>query len=92
MRLTYLLVVFIFLQIHLHSLSCQKTCMKIKAFKKIQFFKPDFIHTCNDLNGYFFSYLCNVYTIPKLKRMNKTSFLRILLILSGDTSLNPGLV
>ena len=64
--------------------------MKIKVQVQIQFFKLDFIHTCDDLNGYFFNYLCNFYTIPKLKRISKTSFLRLLLILSGDISLNPG--
>ena len=66
---TYLLIVFIFLQIHLHLPSCQKTYMKIKALNKIQFFTPDFIHTCDYLNSYHFNYLCKFYTIPKLKRM-----------------------
>ena len=46
-------------------------------------------HTCDDLNGYHFNYLCNSYTIPKFKRMNSKSFLRILFILSRDISLNP---
>ena len=63
--------------------------MKIKAFNKIQFFTLDVIHTCDDLNGYCFNYLCKFYTIPKLKRINNKSFLRILLILFGDLSLNP---
>ena len=31
--------------------------MKIKAFKSIQFFTVDRIHTCDDLNGYHFNYL-----------------------------------
>ena len=88
MRLTYLLIVFIFLQIHLDLPSRQKTYLKIKDFNKIQFFTLEFIHTCDDLIR--FNYLCKFHTIPKLKRMNNKSFLCILLILSGDISLNPG--
>ena len=87
MRLTYLLIVFIFLQIHLISF-LQKTYLKIKVFNKLQFFTLEFIHTCDDLISFCFNCLWN--TIPKLKRQNNKSFLRILLILSGDISLNPG--
>ena len=90
MRLTYLLIVFIFLQIHLDSPSRQKTYLKIKFFNKIQFFTLEFIYTCDDLTSFCFNYLCKSHTIPKLKRMNNKCFLRILLILSGDISLNPG--
>ena len=90
MRLTYLLIVFIFRQIHLDSPSRQKTYLKIKVFNKIQFFTLEFIDTCDDLISFRFNYLCKFHTIPKLKRMNNKSFLRILLILSGDISLNPG--
>ena len=88
MRLTYLLIDFIFLQIHLDLPSRQKTCLKIKVFNKIQFFTLEFTHTCDDLISFCFNYLCRFHTIPKLKRMNNKSFLRILLILSGDISLN----
>ena len=63
--------------------------MKIKAFKNIQIFTLDFIHTCNGLNDYRFNYLCKFYTILKLKRINNKSFLCILPTLSGDISLNP---
>ena len=90
MRLTYLLIVFIFLQIHLDSPSRQKTYLKIKVFNKIQFFTLEFIHTCDDLISFRFNYLCKFHTVPKVKRMNNKSFLCILLILSADISLNPG--
>ena len=90
MRLTYLLIVFIFLQIHLDLPSRQKTYLKIKVFNKIQFFTLEFIHACDDLISFHFNYFCKFHTIPKLKQMNNKSFLRILLILSGDISLNPG--
>ena len=88
MRLIYLLIVLIFLQIHLHSPSCQKTYMNIKAFKKIEFFTIDYIQAYVDLNDYRFNYVGQFYTILKLKQMNNKSFLQILL--SGDISLNPG--
>ena len=92
MRLTYLLIVFIFLQIDLDLPFHQKTYLKIKVFNKIQFFTLEFIHTCDDLISFCFNYLYIFYTISKLKRMNSKSFLGILLILSGDVSLNPGSV
>ena len=38
MRLTYLSIVFIFLQIHLDSASLQKTYLKINVFNKFQLF------------------------------------------------------
>ena len=90
MRLPYLLIDFILLQIHLDLPSRQKTYLKIKVFNKIQFFTVEFIHTCDDLISFCFNYLCKFHLIPKLKRINNKSFLRILLLLSGDISLNPG--
>ena len=88
MRLIYLLIVLIFLQIHLHLPSGQKTYMNIKAFKEIEFFTIDYIQAYVDLNDYRFNYVGQFYTILKLKQMNNKSFLQILL--SGDISLNPG--
>ena len=90
MRLSYLLVVFIFLQIHLVLPSRQKAYLKVNIFNKIQFFTVEFIHTCDDLLSSRFDYLCKSHIIPKLKRINNKSFLRIMLLLSGDISLNPG--
>ena len=66
-RLSYLLIVFIFLQIHLDLPALQKTYFKIKAFNNIHFFTLQFIHTCDDLISYRFSYLCKFYIISKLK-------------------------
>ena len=90
MRLSYLLIVFIFLQIHLDLPSRQKTYLKIKVFNKIQFFNTRVHYTCDDLSSFRFNYLCKFHLIPKLKRINNKYFLRILLLLSGDISLNPG--
>ena len=90
MRLPYLLIVLIFLQIHLDLPSRQKAYFKIKVFNKIHFFTLEFIHTCDDLISFRFNYLRKFHLIPKLKRINNKSFLRILHLLSGDISLNPG--
>ena len=89
MRLSYLLIVFIFLQIHLDLPSRQKAYLKIKYLNKIQFFTVEFIHTCDDLFSFRFNYLCKFHLIPKLKRISNKSFLHILLLLSGDI-LNQG--
>ena len=64
--------------------------MKIKDFNKIKFFTLEFIHTCDDLIRFCLNYLRKFHTISNLKRMNNKSFLRIVLILSVDISLNPG--
>ena len=90
MRLSYVLIVFIFLQIHLDLPSHQKEYLKIKIYNKIQVFTVEFIHTCDDPFSSRFNNLCKFHLIPKLKRINNKSFLRILLLLSGDISLNPG--
>ena len=86
MRLTYLF----FFQIHLDSPSRQKSYLIKKVFKKIQFFTVEFIRTCGDLVSFHFNYLCKFHTLPKLKWRNNKSFLSVLLILSGDISLNSG--
>ena len=90
MRMSCFIIVFIFLQIHLDLPSHQKTYLKIKVLSKIQFFIVEFIHMCYDRISFRFNYLCKFHLIPKLKRINNKSFLRILLLLSGDISLNPG--
>ena len=89
MYFSYLILVFIFVQLHLDLAFCQNTYLKIKVFNKIPF-TVEFFHTCDDLISYRFNYLCKFQTIPKLKRMNNKSFFHILLILSGDIYLNAG--
>ena len=66
--------------------------IKLIACNQIQFFTLDFIYTCDELVYFHSSLLCKFYTISKFKRINNKSFHRILFILSGDISLNPGLV
>ena len=67
MRLSYLLIAFIFLQMHLDLPSRQKTYLKIKVFNKIQFFTLEYIYTCDDLISFRFNYLCKFHLIRKLK-------------------------
>ena len=64
----------------------------VKKILQNKSFTLEFIPTCDDLISFRFNYLCTFHTIPKLKRMNNKSFLRILLILSGvfQIFLNPG--
>ena len=73
-----------------YCLLAQKAYLKINIFRKIQFFAVEFIHTCDDIFSSRFNYLCKFHLIAKLKRINNKLFLRILLLLSGDISLNPG--
>lgn len=68
----------------------EKTYMKVKGYNKIQLFAQEFIHIFDDIISYCFYYLCKFYTISKLKRMNDTFFLCILLIISAKVTLNPG--
>ena len=49
-----------------------------------------YIYICDELVSFHFSHLWRFYTISKFKRINKKYFHRILLVISGDISLNPG--
>ena len=60
--------------------------MKLKAFNQTQCFTLDFIYMCYKVFSFHFRILCKFYTTWKFKR----SFHCILLIVSGDISLNPG--
>ena len=43
-----------------------------------------------DIVNIRFNYKFKIFTISNIKRLNSKSFYRILLLLSGDISLNPG--
>ena len=79
-----------FFKYTLICLLVKKHTWKQNFLIKFNFFTVDFVHTCDDLISFHFNYLCKFHLIPKLKRINSKSFLRILLLLSGDISLNPG--
>ena len=90
MRLTYFLIAIVCLYSLTGSSSLQCTFIKLKACNQIQFFTLDFICIYGELVSSHFSLLCKFYAISKFKRINNKSFHRILLILAGDISLNPG--
>ena len=89
-RRTYFLIAFICF----YSLTglCFPRCIFIefKACNQIDFFTLDFTYICDELVGSHSSLLCKFYTISKFKGINNKSFHRILFILSGMSSLNPG--
>ena len=54
-----------------------------------EIFTPEYLNTTTKLDETFLSSQFTVLTISKLKQRNK-SFYRLLIILSGDISLDPG--
>ena len=62
----------------------------VKLCHQIEVFTPEYLSANNKLHGAFLSSQFTVVTIAKLKQINKKSFYRLLTILSGDISLNPG--
>ena len=89
-RLKYLLMVFVFIQSYLSSPSLGRMCTKVKTCKQTQFFTPEYIPTCDALDNFCFNYQFKILTISNINWLNNKSFYRILLLLSGDVSLNPG--
>ena len=89
-RRTYLLIAFICFYSLTSSCFPRCTLIELKARNQIDFFALDFTYICDELVGSHSSLLCKFYTISKFKGINNKSFHRILLILSGMSSLNPG--
>ena len=85
MRLTYFFTAFL-----TFTYSPRCTFIKLKACNQIWFFTLDFTYIYDEVASFHFSLLCKIYTISKFKRINNKSFHRILLILSGEISLNLG--
>ena len=81
---------FVFIQSCLCSPSLLRMCTKVKVCDQIQFFTPECIHACVALDNFHLNYSFKISTISNIKRLNNKSFYRILLLLSGDISLNPG--
>ena len=89
-RLTYFVIGFLCLYSLTGSSSPRCTFNKLKACNQIHFFRLAFIYICDELLSFHSSLSCKFYTISKFKRINNKSFYCILLILSGNISLNPG--
>ena len=62
----------------------------VKLCNRLQFYSPDYIRTSNELHKGCLLFQFSILTISKLKAINNyKSFYRLILILSGDISLNP---
>ena len=64
----------------------------VKLWHQTEVFTPEYLSANNKLHEAiaFLSSQFTVLTISKLKQINNKSFYRLLIILSGDISLNPG--
>ena len=62
----------------------------IKLCHQVEVFTPEYLNANNKLHEAFLNLQYTVLTISKLKQINNKSFYRLLIVLSGDISLNPG--
>ena len=65
-------------------------CTKVKICNETQFFTPEYTSACVTLDNLCLNYSLKLFTISNSKRLNNKSFYCILLLLSGDISLNLG--
>ena len=90
----YVLVAFVFLSSNFYlSTNDDMVYNNVKLCNRLQFYSPDYLRTCNELQEACLLSQLSILTISKLKAINNNkSFYRLLiiLILSGDISLNPG--
>ena len=81
---------FVFIQSYLSSPSLERMCTKVKVCNEIHIFLPEYIRASVALDNVCLKYSFKTFTISNIKRLNNKSIHRILLLLSGDISLNPG--
>ena len=88
LRLYVFLIVYLllFLQKHIKNSDHQET---IRRCSRYEFFTSDFLDACEDIQSLITQLTINHYLISKLKYQNLHSFSHLLLLLSGDISLNP---
>ena len=89
-RLKYPLLGFVFIQSYLSSHSLGRICTKVKVCNEIHFFTPQYIWAYVALDNFCLNYSFNMFTTSNIKQLNNKPFYCILLLLSGDISLNPG--
>ena len=92
LRLKYVLSAFVFLSSKYYFSTYDHIVYnKGKLCNRLQFYSPDFKRTCNERHEACLLSQFSILTISKLKAINNNkSFCRLILILSGDISLNPG--
>ena len=83
------LIVYLLLFLHKH-IKTSDHHETIRSCSRYEFFTSDFIDTCEDIQPLITQLTINHYSISKLKYENLNSFSHLLLLLSGDISLNPG--
>ena len=93
LRLKNVLVAFIFLSKNFYLSTYDDIGYNnVKLWNCLQLYSSDYISTCSELHETCLLSRFSILTISELKRINNKSFYRLILILSGDISLNPGSV
>ena len=87
-RLKIILTSIAFLVCILYRFS--KLYNRLKSCFTCQFFTHDTIEITNEVNTSHFQSELSIFTISKFRFKNDNSFCVLLLLLSGDISLNPG--
>ena len=64
----------------------------MRSCSKHELFTFDYINTCGNIQSFGTQLTINHFLISKLKYKNLYSFSQLLLLLSGDITLNPGLI
>ena len=91
LRLKYAPVAFVFLYSKFYLSTYEDTVYNnIKLCNRLQFYSPDYIRTCKELSKACLLSQFSILTISKLKAINNKFFYCLILILSGDISLNSG--
>ena len=91
-RLKYVLAALVFLSSNFYlSTYDDKAYNNVKFYPRLQFYSSDYIGTCNELHETCLLSQFPILTIAKLEAINNNKFFyRLISILSGDISLNPG--
>ena len=89
LRLLVILIVSVMLFLHKHIKTPDHN-EAIRSCSKHEFFTFDYIDTCENIQSLETQLTINHFSISKLKYKNLNSFSQLLLLLSGDISLNPG--
>ena len=89
LRLYVFLIVYLLLSLQKHIKNSDHQ-EPIRRCSRYEFFTSGFIDTCEDIQSLITQLTINHYSISKLKCQNLKSFSHLLLLFSGDISLNPG--
>ena len=91
LRLKYVLIALVFLSsIFYLSTNYNIVYNNVKLCNRLQFYSPDYLNTCNELHQTCLLSQFSILTISKPKAINNKYFCHLILILSGNISLNPG--